>query len=286
MLKISKTIKILTILFIPYLISAQEKSGSLFIIGGGNRSEDLMKQFIHLVGGEDKKFIIIPMASGDPEEVGKEQKEEFENLGVKNVNYLLIDRISANSDSVVEFFNDVNGIFFSGGDQNKLTEIFIGSKVLSKIKQLYAHGTTLGGTSAGAAIMSKIMITGNEIINKDSNNVFNTIENGNIETAEGFGFIEDAIIDQHFIKRKRLNRLISVVLENPNKIGIGIDECTAIIVYPNKIFEVVGESQVVVFDATESSISLSDTKLKCNDLKVHILTSGDRYDLESKKIIE
>ncbi len=112
------------------------------------------------------------------------------------------------------------------------------------------------------------MLTGNEWINKDTHKHIHFIKKRNVETVEGFGFIQNAIIDQHFITRKRLNRLISVVLENPSLPGIGIDEATAIIVRPNNTFEVFGENTVLIFDATKTKKITTDknNNLSASDL--------------------
>ena len=102
-----------------------------------------------------------------------------------------------------------------------ITRVIVGTPLQKKLIEIYRAGAVIGGTSAGAAIMSKVMITGDELINKDSTNIFLAILKGNVQTIEGLGFLDQVIIDQHFVKRKRLNRLISVVLENPTLPGIG-----------------------------------------------------------------
>jgi cyanophycinase len=153
---------------------------------------------------------------------------------------------------------------------------------------IYNNGGVISGTSAGAAVMSKLMITGNELINKDSSDIFISIQKNNVEVKEGFGFVETAFIDQHFIKRKRLNRSISIVLEYPELLGIGIDESTCIIVNPDETFEVLGENQVIVFDASDcSEIKLDKNgNLGVENLQMHILLSGDKFDINNKEVIE
>ena len=152
-----------------------------------------------------------------------------------------------------------------------------------KLKDLYARGAVIGGTSAGAAIMSQVMITGEELLNDDKANAFKFIKKGNIETAVGLGFLTNAIIDQHFIKRKRLNRLFSVVLEHPQLLGIGIDESTAIIVNPDEMFEVLGESAVMVIDPRSATRIRADHSgnLSARDIKTHLLMAGDRFDMRT-----
>ena len=286
-----KNISILTV-FCSVLLSinsiAQNGKGHLFIIGGGNRPDYMVEKIIELAGGKDAKIIIIPMASGEPVKTAEYQKKQLENLGAANVDYILCNNETADSPEMIKKLEGTTGIFFSGGDQSRLTEALNGTKFLESIRRIYYEGGVISGTSAGAAVMSKIMITGDELINKDSTDSFFTIQKGNIKTVEGFGFITDAIIDQHFVIRKRLNRLISVVLEHPELPGIGIDESTAILVNPDNTFQVIGERQVIIFDATNASgIRTNDScLLSAKNMKMHILISGDKYDLTNKHVIK
>jgi cyanophycinase len=143
----------------------------------------------------------------------------------------------------------------------------------------------MGGTSAGAAVMSRIMITGNELIHKDTLNPFVSIMKGNVETVEGVGFLENVIIDQHFIKRKRLNRLISVVLEHPASPGVGIDEATAIIVHPGGTCEVVGEGTVVVLDARRATKIRTDAAghLAARNIIMSIYRAGEKFSIGANR---
>lgn len=274
-------------LFSCLSILSQDK-GHLVIIGGGDKTDYIMTKIVDLAGGPDAKIIVIPNASSEPEESAKYNVEEFKNLGCKNVGYILFNREDADKDSIVEKLIGATGIFFSGGDQSFLTRDMLGTKLLDKVYEIYNTGGVISGTSAGAAVMSKLMITGNELINKDSSDIFISIQKNNVEVKEGFGFIKSAFIDQHFIKRKRLNRTISVVLENPELLGIGIDESTCIVVYPDETFEVLGENQVMIFNAT----NCHDIKLDKNgniggeNIIMHLLINGDRFDLKSKEVIE
>lgn len=283
-----KNLLLIILFFFTCSLIAQDK-GHLVIIGGGDRSDIMMNKIIELAGGKQSRFIIIPNASYDPVETGKEQVNQFkEELGCENTDFIHCTRENADADSNLKKLDGVTGIFFSGGDQSRLTRDLLNTEFLKKIKEIYLSGGVLSGTSAGAAVMSEVMITGNELINKDSIYAFISIEEGNIETVEGFGFITSAVIDQHFIKRKRHNRLISITLEHPELIGTALDESTAIIVYPDDTFEVIGENQVLIYDATDAKNIRTDKKgiLSATDIKMHILISGDKYDLKNKKFIE
>ncbi len=255
--------------------------GSIFIIGGGKRPDYLMQKFVELTGGEKSKIVIFPMASSEPKETAEYQIEQFKKLGCENLDYIICDQNSADSDSNFQKMKNVKGIFFSGGDQNRLTEALLGTKLLERIKKIYENGGAIGGTSAGAAVMSKIMITGDELLNSDSSEAFSIIQKENIKTAEGFGFVDEIIVDQHFVKRKRHNRLISLVLENPQYVGIGIDESTALIVYPENNFEVLGETYVMVFDARAArEIKTGKNGIfGAQNIKTGIYISGDKFQI-------
>ncbi|MBE2281084.1 MAG: cyanophycinase [Ignavibacteriaceae bacterium] len=258
--------------------------GNLVIIGGGKRSADIMEKIVELAGGSNAKILIIPNASSEPIETGEYQKNEMLKFGAGNSEVLYFDCESANSDSVLAQTEGATGVFFSGGDQNKLTEDLLGTKLLAKIFKIYEDGGVISGTSAGAAVMSNVMITGNELKNLDSNSSYISIEEKNIQTAQGFGFVKGAIVDQHFATRKRHNRLISLVLENPELVGIGIDESTAIWVKQGGVFEVIGKYNVLVFDAREATGLRKDESggLFGRDIKMSVLGKGDVYELIKK----
>jgi cyanophycinase len=270
------------------LAQKNNRKGHLVIIGGGPRPESVMKRIIELAGGAKSRIVIIPMASSEPLEVAKTQKVQFEKFGAPNVDFVNSTAATADADSNLAKIRTATGIFFSGGDQSRLKAALWGTKLLSEIYALYEQrGGLVAGTSAGAAIQSKIMITGDEAVNQDSTQPFSVIQRGNIVTDIGFGFIDNAIIDQHFIKRKRQNRLLTLVLENPRIVGIGIDESTGIIVKPNNTFEVAGEATVMVFDASTCKHIATDgnKNLSAESVIVHILPSGVSFDFATKRVL-
>jgi cyanophycinase len=286
-MELQSVLKSIVVVFCLIIQVLPKDKGHLVIIGGGRRDKYLMERFIELAGGKNSKIIVIPMASSVPIETANYQVEELKKLGCPNADYIYCARQDADNDSTLTKLDGVSGVFFSGGDQSNLTKELLGTKLLEKIKIIYKEGGVIGGTSAGAAVMSKVMITGDELINKDSTNIFSLIKKGNVKLAEGFGFIQSAIIDQHFITRKRLTRLIEVVLENPELLGIGIDESTAIIINPDDTFDVLGENTVMVLNA-KNSINIKTDKndnLSADDIRMHLLKSGDKYDLKNNKII-
>lgn len=261
--------------------------GYLFIIGGGTRPEEMMKKFVELCGQSGKgKIIIFPMASSVPAEVGAEQAEELKKLGTDKIEYHIVTRDQALNPEKWHFLDDAGGVFFSGGDQSRLMDILLDTPLHKKLLQLYDQGCVIGGTSAGAAVMSEVMITGGEKREVEEGHEFETIGAGNIVTSPGLGFLKTAIIDQHFVTRKRHNRLISLVAENPNLLGLGIDESTAILVRPGEIFEVLGEKTVVVYDASRARIVISPSGLiSFAGMEMSVLVPGDLFDLKQRKLV-
>lgn len=275
------------ILILLFTISVKPQTKGHLVIVGGVQTKDIVAKFVELAGGEKARIIIIPNAGSNPVYWSEVQVKEFAELGAKS-DYLLFSRETADEDSNLKKMDWANAVFFLGGDQSDLTRDMLGTKLLNKVYDIYNNGGVVGGSSAGAAVMSEVMITGNELLNKDSSSSFISIQKGNIETSKGFGFIKNAIIDQHFLKRKRHNRLITLMCEHPQLLGIAIDESTAIVVNPDDTFEVIGRNQVLVYDPTEAKNVRVDKNgnLGITGMKMHLLINGDKFDLKSKQVIE
>jgi cyanophycinase len=254
--------------------------GHLFIVGGGDRDEPLMRRFVELAKGFGTgRIVVFTMASGVPLEVGPELVAEFRKYGVQDVVYYQLTRDEAMEGDSAKILDGVSAIWFSGGDQARLTAALLDTPIHTRMLEFYAAGGLLGGTSAGAAVMSEVMITGDEKRTTDEDLNWQTVEADNVVRVRGFGFVKNAIIDQHFLIRRRQNRLISLVLENPALLGAGIDESTAILVRPDGKWEVLGESQVFVVDARKTIITkASSKKLGAHGLRLHLLLPGDVFD--------
>lgn len=261
--------------------------GHLVIIGGGKRPDYLMEKIVELAGGEGARILIVPNASSDPVETAEYQRDQFVSHGIKEVDFVNLTHETAEEDSNLAKLEGVTGIFFSGGSQGRLQQVLHGTTFLERIRSIYHQGGVISGTSAGAAVMSEIMITGDELISQDTSYSFSAIQQGNIEFWEGFGLVDKAIIDQHFIRRKRHNRLITLVLEHPELVGVGIDESTAIIVKPDDTFEVLGERTVLVLDASRAKNISTDShgNLSADGIVMHVLRSGQKYDLRSRRLL-
>lgn len=255
--------------------------GYLLIIGGGNRPQKAIEKFVQICKGEP--ILVITSASEAPFEVGSASVTQFREYGAKQVNWLHIDSPAVgNADVTIEQIQRCRGIFFCGGISQRLMQRMGSTRAEDAIREVYESGGIIGGTSAGATIMSRIMITGNELVDKDTTNSFSSIKAQNIETERGLGFLDDVIIDQHFLKRKRNNRLISAVLEHHNQPGIGIDESTAILVYPDDHFEVYGSGSVLIYDARQAQqIGVAaNGLLRGRNILLHVLVEGDSFKIE------
>jgi len=281
---------ILLLLLLPgamLSMAAEQPRGKLFIIGGGRRSDGMMEEFVRLAGGPAQaRIIVLPMASGAPDTAGMEQVAEFSGIGAR-AEWIQFTREQALDPASSTRLDSATGIYFTGGDQVRVTRVVLGTPLYRKLHELHRRGVVIGGTSAGAAIMSKIMLTGDERFNRDSTNAYVFIKPGNVVTVEGLGFLGSVIVDQHFIRRKRHNRLLSVVLENPAMLGIGIDESTAIVVEPDSTFRVIGDRSVMIFDAGRAAgIRTSATgNMGVTGVQLHLLLPGDRFNLRTRSLM-
>jgi cyanophycinase len=256
--------------------------GSLVIVGGGSRDEAMMRRFIELAGGPGRaRIAVLPMASEEPEAAGAEVVAELDSLGADAFVYL-VNHAQADSAATVHRLDSATGIWFGGGDQQHLTAAIAGTASLRAIQARYQAGAVVGGTSAGAAIMSDSMITGDQTPPGDTTGYYGdeypAVARRRIEVVPGLGFLHGAIVDQHFLRRERHNRLLSAVLERPSLIGVGIDESTAIEVSPDGHWHVLGESDVMVYDARRSRLAPASSPLGATDIRVHLLPPGSDYD--------
>jgi cyanophycinase len=260
--------------------------GSLVIVGGGARPEAMMRRFVELAGGPGRaRIAVVPMASSEPQATGEEVAAELDSLGARSFVFL-VDSTQADAAGTASRLDSATGIWFTGGDQAYITAALGGTASLRVMQRRYRDGAAVGGTSAGAAIMSDSMITGNQTPPGDTTGYygdeFPTISRSRIQVVPGLGFLPGAIVDQHFIRRERHNRLMSAVLERPSLLGVGIDESTALEVGPDGRWRVLGESEVVVYDARQARIPrLRDVRLAVTDMRVHLLPPGSSFDPKS-----
>lgn len=258
------------------------KKGSLIIIGGHEDKKHemtILKEVAAPLNRAKGKLLIITVATHLPKVTAKDYMEVFTRLGVKNIDVLDIrTRADAYSDVNVDKIKDSSAVFFTGGDQLRITSQIGGSPVSFEIRELFKDGGTVVGTSAGAAAMPDTMLfsgSGDE-----------SHEISALGMAPGLGLIEGVVIDSHFAERGRMGRLLGAVAQNPKNLGIGIDEDTAIVVKSGEVFEVLGSGAIYVVDGTGISYSglsehMAEGTLSVYDVKLHVLTHGDSFDMRT-----
>ena len=246
--------------------------GHLVIIGGGKIPPAMLAKFVELSGGRDARIAVIPMASEEWKKAGKDYEKRFTEAGAAAATSFAIRHpASANDDRLVAELRGCTGFFFGGGDQNRLTRLLLGTKALAAIRERWREGAAVGGTSAGAAVMSRVMITGN--------GDWTSLRRDMVPTAEGFGFADGVIVDQHFVKRSRFNRLLSLCLQHRLPC-LGIDESTALWVKPGGVAEVIGVSTVLVVDPRGAQFPPDGGTLQgARGLRLDVLRPGDVLNL-------
>ena len=181
--------------------------GKLFIIGGGSRPSSMVDRIIKESGLDKGGYgIVLPMSSAEPDSAVYYAKGQFTKLGVDNIYGLQFSKDEKLTQTKLDSIRDAKLIYISGGDQNRFMEVVEGTDIEKAIHEAYQNGSLVGGTSAGAAVMSKLMITGNELKHPEYSSTFRNLETENIETKTGLGLITNVIIDQHFVKRSRYNQ--------------------------------------------------------------------------------
>ncbi|HEY9614841.1 MAG TPA: cyanophycinase [Allocoleopsis sp.] len=257
----------------------------LVIIGGAEDKQGdctILREFVRRAGGINARIIVMTVATELPREVGEDYMRVFERLGVEDVRIVdTVEREDASSSTYLEAIEKATGVFFTGGNQARITSVLKDTELDQLLHKRLAEGLVIGGTSAGAAMMPDMMI-----VEGDSET------NPRIEIVEmepGMAFLPGVVIDQHFAQRGRIGRLLSAVAQQPVNLGFGIDENTAILVTNNQI-EVVGEGAITVLDVsgiTHTNLGqiLKDEDLALCGVKLHILPHGYRFDLVSRKPI-
>jgi cyanophycinase len=259
------------------------RRGCLIIIGGHEERDPKGERKIlrevarHVRNG---KLVLATIASRKPEGYFEEYEKAFADLGIGElVELYLYHRQEAWDREKLQVLDDAAGIFFSGGDQLRITSQIGDTGIEAKVRALYERGGLVAGTSAGAAVMSETMLV------KGTSRETHRI--GDLDMAPGLGLIRDVIVDQHFAERGRFGRLIGAVADNPRILGLGIDENTAAVVEDSSI-KVFGAGAVYVVDGSQSSYSnvgdaQTDFTLAIHNLTVHVLAEGNGFDLKSRR---
>jgi cyanophycinase len=251
-------------------------------IGGAEEKENdprILKRFVELCGGKDANIVVIPTAS-QLADTGERYEKLFTGLGVGTVGVLDFDmRRDTEEKNRLQRLDRATGIFFTGGNQLRLSTMLGGTPVAQRIRALNAHGVHVGGTSAGASILSEHMIAfGKEGLSPTA---------GSVRLAPGLGLTNRFIIDQHFSQRDRLGRLMAALAYNPYAVGIGLDEDTAAFIRPDNTVEVEGSGSVTVLDAGNLQFS-SMAQAGEHDpvcmlgVTIHVLIAGATFNMQTR----
>ncbi|MDA0311568.1 MAG: cyanophycinase [Gemmatimonadetes bacterium] len=240
-------------------------NGSLLIIGGALRSDEIYERFIELAGGPDAHIVMIPTAGG-----GEAYDDSFPGLqafrdhGANNLTVLhTTDPAEANTDAFVEPLKTATAVYFFGGRQWHLVDAYGGTKTEVELRRVLERGGVIAGSSAGASIQGSYLIrgdtSGSEVMMGDH--------------ERGFAYLRNVGIDQHVLRRNRQFDMIAVIEAHPELLGIGLDEDTGIVV-TGDTFEVIGSSRVLIFD--------NQTTTGENG-KFYFLAPGDHYNLATRQ---
>lgn len=254
--------------------------GHLFIIGGGTRSQGLIDEMVKVADLDPEDYIVIlPMANAHPLKSSEDIKGQIQQSCSNKIRILNFDSTSIHNQAWIDSLSEARLIYMVGGLQLDFMKVVLNTPIYTAIHQAFDQGSTIAGTSAGAAVMSKVMITGKGV-NSQKYQKFRKVEYDHVATDTGLGLLPShTIIDQHFIVRSRYNRLISVLAAYPEFLCVGINESTAI-VCDGDSGRVVGERQVVLLSNLEGLSAAEEDKLiSFDDLHFSLLKAGDTFEL-------
>jgi cyanophycinase len=263
--------------------SDRAPAGTLFIIGGAEDKHDtriILSRLAERIGSG--KLVISTLASDYGDELWEVYRKLFTSMGVKHIKHLGINhRDETTKDPRLDMLTDAKAVFFTGGDQFKITSRLGGTELSEHIEEIYRRGGIIGGTSAGATALGEMMlvvIPGAGI----------TRVGDALHMTPGLGLAKNMIIDQHFSERGRIRRLLGAVAQNPRMLGIGVDEDTAVVVESDGALHTLGSGAVYIVDGhdlTYTNISQASFSraLSVFGVKLHVLSSGDCFDTHSRR---
>ncbi|HEV3468200.1 MAG TPA: cyanophycinase [Pyrinomonadaceae bacterium] len=260
-----------------------EARGRLVAIGGGEIKEGdapLLKEFVKLARGPKARVVVMTVATDDPAGAAAEYRAAFRRIGLDDLQFVDVStREDAARPEALEVIKNATGLFFTGGDQLHITSLLGGTEMQKLIHRRHERGLVVGGTSAGAAMMSNSMLISGA---SDENPKL-----GGVEIGPGMDLLVGAMIDTHFSQRGRFGRLLTAVAHYPQDLGIGIDEQTAMVVNRTE-FEVFGSGAVTVIDAgamTYTSLPYAEDEknLSLYGVRVHVLSAGHKFNLAARE---
>jgi cyanophycinase len=251
-------------------LSAPASPGVLIAVGGGGTTDAIAARALELAGGPGARLLILPQASERPA-AGGEEIEYWRARGATDVRVLDL----ADADRAREEIAAADFLWMSGGDQNTLMSRLSDAGVVEAIRSRWREGAAVGGTSAGAAVLSAAMIVGGDAADLES------VRAGGTQLAEGLGLWSEAIVDQHFLERQRANRLLAAILDRPDLVGAGVAERTAVFVHADGRCEVIGDGGVVVLDARGARVGAATPggAHSATGVRLAIYRNGDSFTL-------
>jgi cyanophycinase len=266
-----KVLVVFTLVALPALQAAPlvkgPEHGALVIVGGGRVGPEILTRFFDLAGGRGAPLVVIPTAAGaDSYPDDWPGLKMFKDFGVTNITVLhTTDRKVADSEAFVRPLTTARAVWLPGGRQWRLADSYLHTRTQREVERVLERGGVVGGSSAGASILSSYMVRGAR-------------ENNYIMMApgyeEGFGLIKGVAIDQHMLTRNRQDDLEEVIAKHPDVLGIGLDESTAIVVRGQE-FEIAGASKVAIHDGR----MVAGERQQRNGKKYFFMAPGERYDL-------
>jgi cyanophycinase len=265
----------------PNARAEASSSAALVLIGGHEDKEGdrvILREVARRLGGG--KLVIATVASHQPKGYFDAYRRAFSGLGTGELVELYVrERAETAERRILQLLDGAAGVFFTGGDQLRIASQIGDTPVERRVREIFAAGGVIAGTSAGASVMADTMLV------KGSSRESYRI--GDLHMAPGLGFVRNVIIDQHFAERGRIGRLLGAVAHNPRVLGIGLDEDTAIVLEGDR-FEVMGSGAVYAVDGdgvTQSNIAEArpEQALSMHDVRLHVLAAGDRFDLTARR---
>ena len=262
------------------------RCGSLVAIGGAEDKTsdlDVLGRVFSLAPEDNFEVAVIATASGIPDEVLPAYEEAFGRLGASEVHALDVrGRKDAVNPENVAMVARAGVIFFTGGDQLRLTNVFGGSPMLKTIRERFEAGAVIAGTSAGAMALSSTMIYNGDAAD--------ALRKGAVQMTSGLGFVDGLVIDSHFLERGRFTRLMEVGASNPEHLGVGLAEDAAVVIHPDRVLEAVGSGHVIIVDSRNllssniAELSLG-APIAIENIVMHALIDGHGFDIDERRYL-
>lgn len=258
----------------------------LMIIGGaedklGHRR--ILRRFVSLSGGSQAVIAVCATASSLGDEITDLYEKVFYELGAAEVlSVRPVNRAEADGEVATKAITGATGIFFTGGNQARLSSVLRGTRLGDRVTSMYRDGVVVGGTSAGASVVSEHMVALGASGETPKQRMANL--------AQGLGLLSGVVVDQHFAQRGRFGRLLSLVAASPNLLGLGVDEDTSAIVTDEHAMEVYGRGAVFVAEArdavTNAYAARGSEPILISGAKVHFLPTGTHFDLVDRELTQ